>query len=359
MQYFGKDRSILFCPFLNQENTMLLKPSRLGNNTLSSDVLSKDKKDCLKIGPCGIGKQALYLGNRFFDRFYYLSWNEIRRVFKRVAMSPGGFSGKGIFGSISYLVVQYGNGQEYQCRFKIETDIDRALSVIAEQHPHLPTHSRAAEKKLMQAKAKEEARYLKTLSPAAAASVEQLTGDLTYLNREPSHSDLLSAAARQKRIIERMPASYRIAGACAGFLGIAAAIFGVVRLFLHAPYGLYFIIGGAALFFMTLSANLFPNRWNSRRTSEKDWSDALTGMRQFLPSDNTFSVPVQYAHPVVLERMIRVIREGKTDSVPEALRIMKEELRAINSDVTVSQEEYNEVTAIKPLFLVCDYRDEI
>ena len=43
----------------------------------------------------------------------------------------------------------------------------------------------------------------------------------------------------------------------------------------------------------------------------------------------------------------------------KAWRIMKEDLRRINADVTVSQTEYDEITAIKPMFLICEYRDEI
>ena len=35
---------------------------------------------------------------------------------------------------------------------------------------------------------------------------------------------------------------------------------------------------------------------------------------------------------------------------------MKAYLKALNSEVTVSQEEYDEVMAIKPMFLVMDYQ---
>ena len=42
-----------------------------------------------------------------------------------------------------------------------------------------------------------------------------------------------------------------------------------------------------------------------------------------------------------------------------ALALMKEDLKALNSSVTVSQKEHDEVVRIKPLFLVCDYQDEI
>ena len=72
---------------------MLFPPVPLGSKTLSPEDLAADKKNCLKFGPCGVGKQALYLGGRFLDRRFYLPWKEVKRVFKRVAMSKGRFSG--------------------------------------------------------------------------------------------------------------------------------------------------------------------------------------------------------------------------------------------------------------------------
>ena len=82
-------------------------------------------------------------------------------------------------------------------------------------------------------------------------------------------------------------------------------------------------------------------------------------MRNYLKGRPGFSVPAQYAHPVVLERMIRLLREGRAVNAKEALALMKEDLKALNSSVTVSQKEHDEVVRIKPLFLVCDYQDEI
>ena len=57
--------------------------------------------------------------------------------------------------------------------------------------------------------------------------------------------------------------------------------------------------------------------------------------------------------------MIRVIREGRADSESGALETVKADLKALNSSVTVSQKEHDEVAAVKPLFLVCDYCDKI
>ena len=38
-----------------------------------------------------------------------------------------------------------------------------------------------------------------------------------------------------------------------------------------------------------------------------------------------------------------------------SLPVVKADLKALNADVQVSQEEYDEVVAIKPMFLVSDY----
>ena len=38
------------------------------------------------------------------------------------------------------------------------------------------------------------------------------------------------------------------------------------------------------------------------------------------------------------------------------LKVMKEDLRALNASVSVSQEEHDEVVEIKPMFLIRDYQ---
>ena len=54
--------------------------------------------------------------------------------------------------------------------------------------------------------------------------------------------------------------------------------------------------------------------------------------------------------------MIRVIREGRAESTDQALEVVKEDLKALNRSVRVSQQEYDEVVAIKAMFLVSDYQ---
>lgn len=338
---------------------MLFTPSPLFTTLPDQDALKADRRSCLRFGPCGTGKQALYIGGRYIERRFYIPWKDVRRVFKRVAMSKNGFSGKGVFGSMAFLVVQYGNGKEKECPFKIETDVDRLLAEVEQSHPGIPTHSAAAEKKLKEAEAAEEARYLKHLPQEVSAVLKELEEDQEYLNQRPALSDMLTAAAKQKRIVDKMPPAVRILGVLFAALSLAAVLFGLWGLFTHNSLALYFIIGGAAVFFMVLSANALPGKYNSKEYALREWNDAVNQMQTYLSERPGFAVPPQYAHPVVLTRMMRVLKEGRAETRADALETVKADLKALNSSVTVSQKEHDEVVAVKPLFLVCDYQDRI
>ena len=134
---------------------MIFAPARLGSVTLDNETLAADKKGCRRFGPCGVGEKALYLNSFFIDRHYYVALSSVRRVFKRVAMSKGGFTGKGAFGSIPYLVVEY-DGGEKQCNFKHEEDVDNLLAHLARVCPDLPLQSRKVEQHMAQQRAERE-----------------------------------------------------------------------------------------------------------------------------------------------------------------------------------------------------------
>lgn len=338
---------------------MIFTPSPLGSRTLTPEVLKADRKDSVKFGPCGVGKEALYMGTNYVDRCFYIPWREVKRVFKRVAMSQGGFSGKGAFGALAYLVVQFGNGKEKQSRFRREADVDRLLALVEQTHPDIPTHSAKAERKLAEAEAAEEKRYLKELGEDAESAVHELRDAKSYLEQRPSLSNLLAAAAKQKRIVDNFPPAYRVIGAVLAVVSVLAMLYGVYALTRRQTAATYFILGGLALFFFTLSSNMLPSKWNSKKQGQKDWDEALAGMRDYLAAKPDFPVPPQYAHPIVLERMIRVLREGRAKDVPGAYSVMKKDLKALNSSVKVTQQEHDEVVAVKPLFLVCEYQDEV
>ena len=178
---------------------MLFKPAQLGLARLDPAELAADRKACKKIGPCGVGKKALYLNSFYIDRRYYLPYTSITRVFKRVAMSAGGFTGKGMFASMAYLVVEYDGGKQKQCNFKDERDVDALLELLAKQQPQIRLLSAAGEQALQKKAEEKAARKLPELSDDAKHTVTVLRRAKEYLDAKPELSNELSAAQRRKR----------------------------------------------------------------------------------------------------------------------------------------------------------------
>ena len=332
--------------------------SPIGNNHLSDSELKEDRNNCQRFGPCGAGLRALYLNGRFFDRRFYIVWEEVGRVYKRVAISKGAYTGKGIFASMPFLVVEHG-AVKHEFSLKREEDADALLEFIANRHPEIPVHSEDALRKLREAEAEEKSRYLEKLEPEAEKAVAELENDREFLEERTSLSSDLVSAAKNKRVIDNIPPSFKLAGICLAAAGVIAALYGLYRLISHQNLGLYFIAGGAIAFFVSLSSNALPTKWNSKKEAELRWKTAVDAMRTHLEERPAFEIPPQYAHPVVINRIIRVVREGRARDAMTGLEVVKEDLKALNSSVTVSQKEYDEVVVIKPLFLVCDYKNEL
>ena len=57
-----------------------------------------------------------------------------------------------------------------------------------------------------------------------------------------------------------------------------------------------------------------------------------------------------------IEETIKIQQEGRAARVPDALEAVKQDLKALNSGVEVDQQEYDEVVAIKAMFLNEDYQ---
>ena len=55
---------------------MIFRPAQLGMAKLDRLELEADKKACRKIGPCGVGKKALYLNSFYIDLRYYLTYGK-------------------------------------------------------------------------------------------------------------------------------------------------------------------------------------------------------------------------------------------------------------------------------------------
>ena len=338
---------------------MIFRPAQLGMAKLDRLELEQDKKACRKIGPCGVGKKALYLNSFYIDRRYYLPYGSISRVFKRVAMSSGGFTGKGMFASMAYLVVEYDGGKQKQCNFKDERDVDKLLEVLAKEQPQIPLLSEAGEQALQKKEAEKAARKLPELTDEAKHSISMLKKAKEYLEEKPELAEELSAAERRKRAQLKSKPVYRYVALAIFVFGIVSAAYGLYAVTNHVGnYGIYFALFGFAAIFLFSSYNMLPTARNNNNTIMKRADKAEAAMAEYVKHypNGAFPVPSCYAHPIVLKQMTDAIEEGRAVTVPEALDAVEARLKSLNADVQVEQEEYDEVVVIKAMFLNHDYQ---
>ena len=338
---------------------MIFRPAQLGMAKLDRLELEQDKKACRKIGPCGVGKKALYLNSFYIDRRYYLPYGSISRVFKRVAMSSGGFTGKGMFASMAYLVVEYDGGKQKQCNFKDERDVDKLLEVLAKEQPQIPLLSEAGEQALQKKEAEKAARKLPELTDEAKHSMTVLRRAKEYLEAKPELAEELSAAERRKRAQLQSKPVYRYVALAIFVFGIVSAAYGLYAVTNHVGnYGIYFALFGFAAIFLFSSYNMLPTARNNHSAIMKRAEKAETAMAEYVKHypNGAFPVPSYYAHPIVLKQMMDAVEEGRAVTVPEALNAVEARLKSLNADVQVEQEEYDEVVVIKAMFLNHDYQ---
>lgn len=333
----------------------LFYPSSISREVLEPDLLKSDFSSLKKFGPLGLGEHALYLNSFFGERRHYIPLSAVDRVFKRVAMSRGGFSGKGLFASISYLVVQFDGGEERQSAVRREEDIDMFLAAAAYQAPWIKTLSISAETRLKEARRQEEMRYLKKLSPTASESVSSISKQRDFLLSGNEYLKL-QYAAKAKRADDISKKSLKWLAAAIVFCSAASFIYGLVSLFKKAgSFGIYFTLFGLAAIFLFSGLSVMPTGKNNRKAVRKSLDEAVSDISKRIASYPGFFLPPWYAHPVCLDRMIRIIREGRAETEGEAFSLLKSDLKALDSSVQVSREEYEEIAAIKPLFLIRNY----
>ena len=209
---------------------------------MPASELKADKKAARKIGPVGMGRRAFYLNSFYISRMYYALWTDIRRVYKLVAMSRGGFTGIGAFGAMSYLVVELRDGRQKKCQFKYENQTDQALQWIAEHHPEIPTRSVTAQKKLDEKKRKE--RHLEELVPdgEAEVSIQTLKAAKQYLENRPDLYDNLSGKAGKKRVQQMVPLRNRILGTGIFIVSLVLLAAGIPMALQGNSAGIYMIL---------------------------------------------------------------------------------------------------------------------
>ncbi len=335
---------------------MFFGPKPLGRVSLDTQALKEDKKRCIKTGPCGIGKEALYLNSFYLDRIYYVPVRCVTRVFKRVAMSKGGFTGKGVFASIPYLVVEYDGGREKQCIFKYEEKVDQFLEIFHARWPDIPVHSKAAQLRLEEKEKLRAKKRRNDLSGEILNELFLLKRAKEFLEEKPSLSAELSMCAKAKRTNDQSNPAYRWVALAIVLMGLVSAAFGVYSLMTRQGNAVYFLLFGLAAVFLFSGANVLPTKQNNRRYIEQQLQLAVRNMENYLAGYPGFPVPARYAHPVVLEWMKDILEEGRAQDTGSALEEVKKDLKAINSSVTVEEDEFERIMAVKPMFLIWEYQ---
>lgn len=329
----------------------------ISKETLSEDVLKKDRKSCLKIARMGLGEKALYVNSYFLDRDLYIPYGSIKRVYKRVAMSKGGFTGQGVFASLAYLVIEY-EDKEIQVKVKREPYVDRVLAEMEKRFPHIPLRSKKAEERLEAARVEEENRYKKDLSDLAKAAIAELEEVERRLQKKRELCDTLAKTAKTKRMASGTKPYYRPIKYVMLFGSLAAIGLGVYANRVGWGMDAAFVFFSFAAICIFIASQINRTGMYNKEAADREFEEAVKKMEE--SSKGIFPkepfLPAYYCHPSTLKRMIRLIREGKAETPEEALEALKEDLKQMTSDVSVAEQDYEEIITIKPMFLCMDYK---
>ena len=329
---------------------MIFKPRPLSRTMLDDASLVRDKQHCRRIGPCGVGRRALYLNSYFIDRHYYVPFSAITRAFKFIEEGTGGV--RGVLAGRACLLVEYDGGMQQVCCFKYEDQIDELLRVLHKMHPEIPcvSEEEEAELEVEYERRRAEERRRPPLSMRAEREIEELENAIAYLERKPELYKRLSRAAKRRRNYQSRSA------AAIMVLGATALIYGVVSLVCRGFSGGYLLLCLLAAVFLFGGWRLLPTARNNNAAVLRGDKQARVQMQNYIDRFPAFPLPARYAHPIVLRRMQQAIAEGHALNVMEALEVVKADLQTMNADMQVSQEEYAEISTIKPLFLNADYK---
>ena len=120
--------------------------------------------------------------------------------------------------------------------------------------------------------------------------------------------------------------------------------------------GLLMVLFGIMMMFTMVSSRALPSKLTNRKRRDREYQEAVEAMARALKGYRDLPIPVWYAHPVVFDRLIRILQEMRAETVDEALAVLKDDLRAMDNTTVLSKEDYEEVVKIKPLFTVRDYQ---
>ncbi len=331
----------------------LAKP--LGQKTLSEQELKADKKTIKTYDQCGLGEKAIYMGGKMMPRKFYVPYESVTHVFKRIGVSDG--TGKGFLSPILYIVVRFDDGQEHQNSFRYLQDADKMLNQLEALHPEICLMSPEGEKKHREKEAEEQRIQNRILPDEVEHEKRVLQSAKHFIEKRPSLYEKLAVTAKVKRSLDLMkPSSIGIA---IGVLvaGIIAFIIGLL-LQRRGGFGsipILIMLVGAAMVFVMVNSKILPTGKRNKKQLEKDYNAALADMERSLKAQKDFPLPPQYCHPYVVDRMIRILQEERATTAAEALDVLKADLKRMDSSVALADLDYKQVVTIKPLFTVRNY----
>lgn len=330
----------------------------LGKTTLPDNVIKADRKNAKRYDQCGLGRKCIYMGSTYSPRKYYVPYESVSCVFKRVGIAESGGI-KGLSAPVLFIVVRYDDGKEYQCNFKYLQEADGMLNQLEAEHPEISLLSPEGQKKKEEKERRRELLENTDLPETVKHEKNVLEFAKHELEKRPALYQNLAAAARMKRTEDLIKPSLRVIAIAVFAIGGAALLLGAVLTrqgIISSGLGVVIMLAGVMCMIMMVNSRALPSPRKNRKRLNKEYEKAVDAMEKSIRHEEEFPIPAVYCHPYTCDRMIRILQERRADTCADALTVLKEDLKAMNSNVVLSGDDYKEVVTIKPLFTVNDYR---
>lgn len=327
----------------------------LSQITIEEAQIKADRKKCRKYDQCGLGEKAVYMGSTIHPRNYYIPYEAITNVFKRVGASNP--EGKGFLAPVLFIVVRYDDGREQECSFRYLQDADRMLDDLEKNHPEIPLLSPEGMRKKKEKEATEARIQANALTREALRSKKVLEDARWEVHKRPALYEKLAAMAKMKRHADLMKPSVRYIAEGLLAAGVLVTLAGaIVMRSMDRSIGVVTALFGIMLVFLAVNSKGLPSKMTNRKLRDREYEEALNAMRNSLKHLPDFPIPCCYAHPYTFDRMIRILQEERAQTVEEALDVLKADLKSMDSSVALSGDDFKQVVTIKPMFTVQDYR---
>ena len=327
----------------------------LSQITIEEAQIKADRKKCRKYDQCGLGEKAVYMGSTIHPRNYYIPYEAITNVFKRVGASNP--EGKGFLAPVLFIVVRYDDGREQECSFRYLQDADRMLDDLEKNHPEIPLLSPEGMRKKKEKDATEARIQANALTREALRSKKVLEDARWEVHKRPALYEKLAAMAKMKRHADLMKPSVRYIAEGLLAAGVLVTLAGaIVMRSMDRSIGVVTALFGIMLVFLAVNSKGLPSKMTNRKLRDREYEEALNAMRNSLKHLPDFPIPCCYAHPYTFDRMIRILQEERAQTVEEALDVLKADLKSMDSSVALSGDDFKQVVTIKPMFTVQDYR---